>query len=118
MKLYADRPAARARQAVTDLLVIGWVYLWVRLGMWLYDLVGRLAAPGRKVESAGTGLADNFTGAADRIDKVPGAGGALASPFKRAADAARSLASAGHEQQVVVHDLALALALALVAVPL
>ena len=118
MKLYADRPGRMLRQLVTDLLVIVWVYAWVRLGMRLYDLVERLAAPGRKVESAGNGLASNLTGAADKIDNVPGAGKALASPFRRAADAAQGLAAAGQEQQQVVHDLAAVLSLAVVAIPL
>ncbi len=118
MKLYADRPGRRARQLLTDLLVVVWVYAWVRLGLWLHDLVEKLAAPGRKVESAGNGLADNLSSAGDKIDNVPGVGGGLAAPFNKAAEAARSLASAGHEQQQIVGDLALALSLALVAVPL
>jgi hypothetical protein len=118
MKLYADLPARRARQVVTDLVVVAWVYLWIRLGMRLYDLVERLAAPGRTVERAGNGMADNLAGAGSRIDNVPGVGGTLARPFNQAADAARGLAAAGREQQQVVHDLAIALALALVAVPL
>jgi len=118
VKLYADRPGRRARQLLTDLLVVVWVYAWVRLGLWLHDLVEKLAAPGRKVESAGNGLADNLSSAGDKIDNVPGVGGGLAAPFNKAAEAARSLASAGHEQQQIVGDLALALSLALVAVPL
>ena len=118
MKLYADLPSTRVRQVVTDLAAVAWVYLWIRLGIWLDHLVGRLAAPGRTVERAGTGLADNLAGAGSRIDRVPGVGGTLAKPFNQAADAARALAGAGREQQQVVHDLALALAVALVAVPL
>src|SRR5207247_10708262 len=95
-----------------------WGSLCIRIGSWLYDLVDRLAAPGRTGERAGTGLADNLAGAGDKIDNVPGVGGTLARPFNQAADAARALAGAGREQQQVVHDLALALAVALVAVPL
>lgn len=118
MKLYADRPGRRARQLLTDLLVVVWVYAWVRLGLWLHDLVEKLAVPGRKVEDAGTGLADNLSSAGGKVDSVPGVGGTLATPFNKAADAARSLASAGHDQQQIVGHLALALSLALVAVPL
>jgi hypothetical protein len=118
MRLYADLPGTRARQLLTDLLVIAWVYVWIRLGVWLHDLVEKLATPGRKVESAGSGLAKNLASAGDKVDNVPGVGGSLAAPFNQAADAARSLADAGHEQQVVVGDLALALALGLVAIPL
>jgi hypothetical protein len=118
VKFYADRPASVVRQALTDLLVIVWVYAWIRVSRWLYDLVEKLAVPGRKVESAGTGLADNLASAGRKVDRVPAVGDALASPFGKAADAARSLASAGHDQQVIVHDLALVLAVAVAAVPL
>jgi hypothetical protein len=118
VKLYADRPATRVRQLLTDLLVVVWVYAWIRLGRWLYDLVEKLAVPGRKVETAGTGLAENLAGAGRKVDRVPAVGDALAGPFGKAADAARSLASAGHEQQTIVHELALVMAAAFVAVPL
>jgi hypothetical protein len=118
VKPYADLPLTRTRQIVTDLFVIAWVYVWIRVGTSLYDLVERLAAPGRSIEHAGTGMADNLSSAGNRIDNVPGVGNALASPFAKAADAARSLASAGHEQQQVVHDLAFTLAIVVVVVPL
>jgi len=118
VKIYADLPVTRLRQLITDLLVVVWVYAWIRLGLWLYDLVSRLAAPGRKLESAGTGMADNLGNAGRKIDRVPGVGDALSTPFGKAADAARSVAEAGHEQQVIVHDLALVMAVAVVAVPL
>lgn len=118
MKLYADRPARLARQLLTDVLVVIWVYAWVRLGHWTYLLVSRLAAPGRDLENAGTGMASNLAGAGDKVRHVPAVGSALASPFSRAADAARSLARAGQEQQLVVHDLALVLAAVVVGLPL
>jgi hypothetical protein len=118
VKLYADRPGTLARQLLTDLFVIGWVYAWIRLGRWVYDLVEKLAAPGREVESAGTGLADNLASAGKKVDRVPAVGDALSSPFSRAADAARGLAHAGHQQQTITHQVALVLAVAVVAVPL
>jgi hypothetical protein len=118
VKLYADLPVTRIRQLITDLLVVVWVYAWIRAARWLYDLVSKLAVPGRKLEGAGNDLASNLAGAGRRVDRLPAVGDALASPFAHAADAARMLASAGHEQQVIVHDLALAVSIGLVAVPL
>jgi hypothetical protein len=118
VKLYADLPAARLRQLLTDALVVVWVYAWIRLARWLYALVSKLAVPGRELEGAGTGLADNLSSAGRRVDRVPAVGDALATPFTHAADAARRLAGAGHEQQVIVHQLAVALAVAVLAVPL
>jgi len=117
VKLYADTPVRSATQLLTDVLAIAWAYIWVSLGFKLYDLIQKLAVPGAKLESAGTGLSDNLRGAGDRIDDVPGVGGAIATPLRRAADAARALANAGQDQQDAVNDLALLLVLALVAVP-
>jgi hypothetical protein len=118
VKIYADRPAAALRQVFTDLLVVAWVWFWVWAALRLHDLVEKLAVPGQKLENAGGGIADNLADAGNRINSVPAVGDALASPFEKAAEAARSVAEAGREQQELVGDLALALALALLVFPL
>jgi hypothetical protein len=116
--LYAERPAVWLRQVFTDIFVVVWVYAWIRAAMWLYDLISKLAAPGRTLEGAGNGLADNLAKAGRTVGKVPVAGDELAGPFSSAANAARSLAAAGRDQQEIVHQLALVLSVALVALPL
>jgi len=116
--LYAERPAVWLRQLLTDIFVVVWVYAWIRGSMWLYDLISKLAAPGRTLEGAGNGLADNLAKAGRAVGRVPVAGDELAGPFSSAANAARSLADAGRDQQEIVHQLALALSVAVVALPL
>jgi hypothetical protein len=118
MKLYAESPARRVRQILTDLLVVAWVWVWIWLAVKLYHLVEKLAVPGQKMQSAGDGLAGNLGDAGDKVHKVPGVGGDLSTPFDKAADAARSLADAGREQQSIVHDMAWVLALLLLMVPI
>jgi hypothetical protein len=118
IRLYADRPLPAARQLLTDLFVVAWVIFWVWAAMRLYDLVEKLAVPGQKMEGAGTGIADNLSEAGSKVDRVPAVGDALAKPFEKAADAARALAEAGRDQQETVRDIALALSLAMLAVPL
>ena len=118
VKLYADRAPTALRQFLTDVFVVAWVYLWVRLGMMLFDLIQKLAVPGQKLEGAGNGLADNLKGAGDRINGVPGVPDSVAAPFNSAADAARSLADAGREQQDVVNDLAWILSVLVVTLPI
>ncbi|MGI5214421.1 hypothetical protein [Plantactinospora sp. CA-290183] len=118
MRIYADRFPAAARQLLTDLLVLAWVYLWIRAAMWLHDLVQKLAVPGQKLEGAGGGLADNLADAGGKVGRLPLVGDELTAPFERAADAARSMADAGRDQQALVGDLALALSLALLVFPL
>ena len=68
--------------------------------------------PGQKLEGAGTGLADNLADAGGKVGRVPLVGDELTAPFEQAADAARSLAEAGRDQQELVGNLALALAVA------
>ncbi|WIM97768.1 hypothetical protein ACTOB_001319 [Actinoplanes oblitus] len=118
MKLYADRVPTATRQLITDLLVVLWVYLWVRVAIWIHDLVGELAAPGAKLESAGSGIANNLADAGGKVGRVPVVGDELTKPFTGAADAARSIAEAGHQQQELVDKLAVVLPLTAIALPL
>lgn len=118
VRIYADRFPTAARQLVTDLLVVAWVYVAIRGAMWLHDLVGRLAVPGRKLEGAGAGLADNLADAGGKIGRVPLVGDELTTPFERAAEAARAVADAGRDQQELVDQLAWALAVAVLVFPL
>ena len=118
MKLYAERLPTAIRQLLTDIVVVIWVYLWVRAGLWVHDMVEKLAVPGQKLQSAGGGIADNLADAGSKIGRVPLVGDQLVKPFNGAADAARSLADAGRQQQAIVDQLALIMALVAVAVPL
>jgi hypothetical protein len=118
MKLYAESPARRGRQILTDLLVVAWVWAWIWLAVKLYHLVEKLAVPGQKMQSAGEGIAGNLNDAGGKINHVPGVGDDLAAPFTKAADAAKSLADAGREQQSIVHEMAWVLALLLLMVPI
>ncbi|WP_200215345.1 hypothetical protein [Micromonospora coerulea] len=118
MKIYADRFPIALRQLLTDLLVVVWVYAAIRFALWLHDLVQKLAVPGRKLEGAGSGLADNLADAGGKVGRVPLVGDELTAPFNRAAEAARSVAEAGRDQQELVGQLALALSIAVLVFPL
>ncbi|MGC5334286.1 hypothetical protein [Micromonospora sp. DT62] len=118
MKIYADRFPTAVRQLITDLLVVAWVYGAIRGALWLHDLVQKLAVPGQKLEGAGGGLADSLAEAGGKVGRVPLVGDELTAPFERAATAARSLAEAGRDQQELVDQLALALAVAVLVFPL
>ncbi|GID31164.1 hypothetical protein [Paractinoplanes brasiliensis] len=118
MKLYADRLPTAVRQILTDAIVVLWIYLWVRAGLWVNDMVEKLGVPGAKLEAAGGGIADNLSDAGSKVDGVPLVGDQLVKPFNGAASAARSLAEAGREQQEVVDTMAIVVALVAVSVPL
>lgn len=118
VKLYADRVPVAVRQLVTDILVVIWVYLWIKVALWIHDVVEKLAVPGQKLESAGSGIADNLADAGGKVGRVPIVGDELTQPFNGAADAARSIADAGHQQQEFVAQLALILPAIALSVPL
>jgi hypothetical protein len=118
VKIYADRLPTAVRQLLTDVIVVIWVYAWIRAGLWVHGMVLKLGVPGQKLESAGSGIADNLADAGGKVGRVPLVGDQLTKPFNGAAAAARSLADAGHQQQELVGNLALIVALAAVAVPL
>jgi hypothetical protein len=116
--MYADRLPAVIRQLLTDIAVVIWVYAWIRVGLWLHGTVLKLGVPGQKLESAGSGIADNLADAGGKVGRVPLVGDQLTKPFSGAANAARSLADAGRQQQEVVGNLALILTLLALALPL
>ena len=118
MKLYADRVPVALRQLLSDIFVVIWIYLWIRVAFWIRDIVERLAVPGEKLESAGSGIAGNLSEAGGKIGDLPIVGDELTKPFTGAADAARSIAEAGRQQQELVGQLALILPAVAVAAPL
>jgi hypothetical protein len=116
--MYADRLPVAIRQLLTDIAVVIWVCAWIRVGIWLHATVLKLGVPGQKLESAGSGIADNLADAGGKVGRVPLVGDQLTKPFTGAASAARSLADAGREQQEIISNLAVILTLLALAVPL
>jgi len=118
VKLYAERLPTAIRQLLTDIAVVVWVYLWIRAGFWVHDLVEKLTVPGQKLQTAGGGIADNLADAGSKVNRVPLVGDQLVKPFNGAADAARSIADAGRQQQHIVDQMSVLLAVLAVSVPL
>ena len=116
--MYADRLPTAVRQVLTDILVVVWVYAWIRAGIWINDMVEKLGVPGQKLQEAGTGIAGNLADVGGKVGRVPLVGDELTGPFNSAAGAARSIAEAGRQQQEAVDNMALALALLIIAMPL
>jgi hypothetical protein len=118
MKLYADGPVRRRIQIVSDLLFVVWILLWVRLAYVVHDATLGLAAPGRRIERAGGGLAGKLRDAGSTIDDLPLVGDKARSPFDGAGRAADRLAAAGTSQVEAVQHLAFWLGIAVAAIPI
>jgi len=117
MRLYAQRPDLRLRQALGDAGVVAWIVLWVLVARCVHRAVLVLAEPGRAVEDLGGSVARNMASAAESADRVPVAGDALAAPFQALGNAGSSVSGAGHHAQEAVGTLALVLSVVLVLLP-
>ena len=106
VRIYADQPGHRLRQIIADVLGVLWCILAVLAGKAVYDLIDTLAGPGRLLEDAGDGMADNLSGAGDNLSDIPLIGGAVSAPFEGAAGAAANVAGAGRTVQDVVGTVA------------
>ena len=117
MTWYAETPALRTRQVLTDAAVAAWVVGWLLVGRLVHSTVEAFAEPGRRVQEAGSGLAAGLADAADRADDVPLVGDALRAPLDAAGRAAGELREAGAAHEQAVGELALLLAVLVVVLP-
>jgi hypothetical protein len=117
MRLYAQRPDLRLRQALGDTGVVAWIVLWVLIARVVHRAVLLLAEPGEAVSDLGGSVARNMASAAETADRVPVAGDALAKPFQALGDAGDSVSGAGQDAQQAVGTLAFWLAVVLVVLP-
>jgi hypothetical protein len=118
MKLYADGSVRRTRQMVGDALLVLWVLLWLKLAAVVHDATLALAAPGRKMEEAGGGLAGKLRDAGNAVSDVPLVGDKVRSPFDGAGRAADRIADAGTAQVEAVQHLAFWLGITIGALPI
>lgn len=118
MVLYSQLPVRRTFQALGDLLLVGWVLLWVKLADVVHDATLALGAPGRKIDQAGTGLADRLRDAGSTISGIPLVGDDASRPFDGAGSAADQLAAAGRSQVEAVQSLAFWLGLSIAVIPI
>lgn len=118
MKLYAENELVRSRQILLDAAVAAWIYIWIRIGMFVHDLVASLAHAGRLVEDAGSRFASSVEGVGEDVGGVPLLGDALQRPFSFVAEGGRTLQQAGADQQEIVLTLALWLGVLLAVIPI
>jgi hypothetical protein len=107
MKLYADTAARRTRQLTGDLLVAGWIVLWIGLALELRERLLRLRGPGEALERAGSSFSGALGDAGDRIGGLPVVGDDVSGALRRAGGAGDQVAEAGRSQQHAVDQLAL-----------
>ncbi|MEU4196374.1 hypothetical protein AB0E69_31010 [Kribbella sp. NPDC026611] len=118
MKVYSEIGVRRFWQVVGDLVVVGWGWLCVELGLLVFRVTNALGAPGRKAAEAGDGLQGDLRKLSEPIGKVPVVGDQLRAPVDGAASAAGKLAQAGRDQAHAVEQLAYVLAGVAIGLPI
>lgn len=118
MKMYADSASRRTGQVTGDLLLLGWVFLWLTLSDVVRVATLALARPGRQIQEAGTGLAGRLRDAGEGVSGIPLVGDDIRSPFDGAGTAADQIAAAGAAQVEAVQALSLWLGLAVATIPI
>jgi hypothetical protein len=107
MKLYAELPTQRTRQALFDVVVLLWCAVWIRIGMYLSDLVDKLSAAGRLLVDAGQDLEGNASSVQGAVVRVPVLGSFLKERFDGLVGVGRSLQESGMSQLKAVETLSL-----------
>lgn len=118
MKLYADAPTRRTRQVAGDALLVVWVVVWWLVARAVRGATLLLAEPGRRMDQAGTGLAQKLRDAGSAVDGTPLIGDKLRAPLDGAGGAAEQFAAAGISQVHAVERLAFWLSLSSGAIPI
>lgn len=117
MKVYADAPVRRSLQMLGDVLLVVWVYGWVRIALVVRDATLALAEPGERIADGGTTLAEQLRGAGESVGNLPLVGDEVRDPFDGAGGAAERIAAAGQAQVEAVESLAFWLGLSVGAIP-
>ncbi len=92
-----------------DALFVGWILLWIRLGVLVGSLVSKLSGPLRAVRGPASDFASGLSDVSEAVVRLPVVGDELSRSFKSAAGAGRSLAAAGTRQSQSVDHLAILL---------
>ncbi|HYN99003.1 MAG TPA: hypothetical protein VEU28_04955 [Actinomycetota bacterium] len=118
MKLYAELPAQRSRQAFLDLFFVAWCWAWIRAGMYLNDLVERLSAAGQMLVDAGQDLEDSASAVQGTVVRVPVLGSFLKERFDGLVGVGRSLQDSGRSQIETVDTLSMWLGIIVALLPI
>ncbi|PKQ26189.1 MAG: hypothetical protein CVT64_06930 [Actinobacteria bacterium HGW-Actinobacteria-4] len=118
MKPYSDYMPRRIRQILCDVTAVLLIYMWVRIGNWVYTQVEKFTVFGERMEESGAGFRRTMTDLGNDFGSVPFIGDGIRTPFDAASRAGAELEAAGQAQQQAFTDLAIGLGIAVSAGPI
>ncbi len=115
---YAQTPSRRLGQMVLDATVVVWTVIWILFGIWIHDLVARLAQPALRINTAGSNFMTTMQQTAASVRDVPVAGGTLERAFLNMSGTGADIAGAGWTFAQRMEPLGLGLGIAASASPI
>ncbi|MGH3525623.1 MAG: hypothetical protein ACRDU4_23025 [Mycobacterium sp.] len=115
---YASTPGRLLTQLLSDVVIAGWTFVWVLIGLAVHTAISTIAEVGRQVEAGAQGVAGNLESAGNSADHIPLVGDAVSKPLTAASAAALDIAGAGHNLNTTAGWLAVVLAIAVAAPPI
>jgi hypothetical protein len=97
LRPYSANPRRLALQVVADVLVLGWIYVWYRIGVAVHDAVLSAASLGYRIQGSSGQVATSLDEAGRNTSGLPLVGDALSTPLHAAAVQVGGLAGSGHD---------------------
>lgn len=94
---YSVNPPRLALQVVADVFVLGWIYLWCRIGVAVHDNVLSAAAVGYRIQNSAGKVAGTLDQAGQSVGNAPIVGGSLGGPLRTAAQQIAGIAGSGQD---------------------
>jgi hypothetical protein len=86
-----------ALQVVVDVLVLGWIYVWVRIGIAVHDAVVSASSVGYRIQDSAGGVAGSLDQAGRSVGNTPFIGDSLSGPLRAAAGQIAGVAGSGRD---------------------
>ena len=97
LRPYSVNPPRLALQVVVDVLVLGWIYLWYRIGVAVHDAVASAASVGYGIQNSAGGVAGSLKEAGRNVGNAPIIGDSLSGPLLSAANQVLRVADNGRD---------------------
>lgn len=117
LRPYSANPVRALLQAGSDVFVVLWCWLWVKVAVFVHDAVTSVGGVGYRVQGGASGIRSNLDQAATQAGRVPLVGDTFGKPFTAAGGAAQTIADAGRDLGDRVTGLALPLAIVVALAP-
>ncbi len=117
MGIYAQTPGRMTRQVLSDLFIVGWIFLMCQGGFAVRDAVQGLSEPVQAMTSSARNLGKELGQAQKSAQQIPGVGNEVSNSLKQVQRSNASIATFGEQQLAAISQLSVILGLVTAIVP-